>query len=83
MLPGVPATISRSRVIELIEALGFDTRELAGLEFQPHAIFATVFADAHPDHPDYLLGMRGHYRFTADGETAATHRLCIPILREE
>lgn len=83
ILPGVPLTVPRGRVIELIEALGFDVRDLVGLEFKAKAIFAEVYADQRPEHPDYLMGMRGCHRFSPDGETAATHRLCIPIVDGE
>lgn len=79
ILPGVPATVPRCQVVELVEALGFDVRDLAGLEFKAKAIFAEVYATRKPQHPDYLFGMRGDHRFSPDGETAATHRICIPI----
>lgn len=71
ILPGVPASVTRTKVARLAEALGFDVNELRGLEFHAEAIYAEVLAS----HPDKEPG----YRY-AVGDQVATHRVCIPIV---
>lgn len=79
ILPGVPESVGRKQVIALVETLGLDVRDLLSLEFRVHAIFAEVYA--HDPTRDRTAG--GSHRFTADGETPATHRLCIRITEED
>lgn len=74
-IQGVPQSIPREQVLDLIGSLGFDPRELASLRFEPGGVYAEVYADARPRR----TGFTKAWRFTADGETAATHRICIPI----
>jgi hypothetical protein len=73
-ITGVPASIPRERMLEAIRTLGFDPRELVTLRFEKHGVHAEVYADGRPDRDDEQVS-----RFTADGETGATHRLCIPV----
>jgi hypothetical protein len=80
ILPGVPASIPRPKVVELIEALGLSVSDLASLEFEVNGIYAEVYAH-HPDHERWPNG--GAHRHTVDGENVATHRICIPITDEK
>ncbi|MGP4092950.1 hypothetical protein [Nonomuraea sp. KM90] len=43
-IPGVPKTVPRARIAELIEALGLDVQHLRGLRIEPHAVYAEVYA---------------------------------------
>jgi len=78
-IPGVPASVPRARVLDLIESLGFDPRELVSLRFEPGGIYAEVFADQRPGR----TGFTERWRFTTDGQAAATHRICIPITEDK
>ncbi|MDX3110159.1 hypothetical protein [Nonomuraea angiospora] len=70
-LPGIPESIPRARVVELVEAFGLDLRDLLSVSVQRHAIAAEVFA----------RNEQGQ-RFTNDGENLATHSILIPIVEE-
>ncbi len=69
-IPGVPDTIPRARVVELVQSLGLDPRELVSCEFKGRSIDAVVFA----------LDEQGHRYFDDSTSGApATHRISIPI----
>lgn len=65
-IPGIPASIPRSRVVELVEALGFDIRDLRSISVTVHGVEAEVFA--RDEHGRHILA-----------ETIVTHRIAIPI----
>lgn len=69
-IPGVPDSIPRARVIELVRSLGLDPRELASLELKGRCIEAVIYA----------LDDEGH-RYFVDTPTGpvATHHISIPI----
>jgi hypothetical protein len=69
-IPGIPDSIPRSRVVELVEALGLDIRDLRSFSVNRHAVQAEVFARNEQGHP-YM-----------DGEDIAIHRITIPIRDE-
>ncbi|TDB88357.1 hypothetical protein E1264_11790 [Actinomadura sp. KC216] len=75
ILPGVPASVPRSKVAALAESLGFNVRDLLSLEFHNEAVHAEVFAH----HPGKDRGADGRAWRYAVGEHAATHRVCIRI----
>lgn len=70
-IPGVPDSIPRACVIELVRSLGLDPRELASLELKGRCIEAAVYA----------LDDEGH-RYFEDGipdGPVAKHHIAIPI----
>lgn len=71
-LPGVPESITRKEYLGLIEQLGFDINHLLSLTFERDGIYAEVLATDDNGH---------HY--TADGENAATHPVCVRVVDEE
>lgn len=71
-IPGVPESIDRKAVCDLIASLGLEPKDVISLAFEPLGIRAEVCA----------LNEQGQ-RFTADGENVATHRLTIPIVDKE
>ncbi|HEX4818500.1 MAG TPA: hypothetical protein VFV66_37660 [Nonomuraea sp.] len=68
-IPGVPKSVSRARMIQLIESLGIDPRRTRSLRFQREAIYVEVYAlkDGNP------------YWDGGPTEEAATHRIAIAI----
>ncbi|WP_405149459.1 hypothetical protein OG589_14600 [Sphaerisporangium sp. NBC_01403] len=70
-IPGVPDSIPRGRVIELVQSLGLDPRELVSFEIKGRSIEAVVYA----------LNEQGGRYFEGDGPRAeiAKHRISIPI----
>jgi hypothetical protein len=70
-IPGVPKSVPRARVLELIEALGLDIHKLRGLRIEPNAIYAEVYA-----FKDGARFWDGAWRPDAQ---VATHRIAIAI----
>ncbi len=68
VIPGVPDSISRARIAELVQSLGLDVRELVSFELKVHAIHAVVYA----------LNEDGH-RYFVDDDNVAKHHITIPI----
>lgn len=69
-IPGIPDSIPRARIVELVEALGLDIRDLRSFSVTVHAIEAEMFA----------RNEQGHR--CLDGEDIAIHRIVIPIRDE-
>lgn len=67
--PGIPKSITREQFTALVEGAGFKVKDLVSLEFKYNGIFAEVRA----------YNEQGH-AYTVDGETVATHRVCIPVV---
>jgi hypothetical protein len=70
-IPGIPENIQRARVVELINALGIDVKQLRALRIEPRAVHAEVYA------------LKDGNRFW-DGawqpdSRVATHHITIPI----
>lgn len=74
-IPGVPKSVARSRILELIDALGLDTKQLRGLRIEANAIYAEVYAlkDGH-------RFWDGSWRPDAQ---SATHCIVIPFVDQE
>lgn len=71
-VPGVPETITRDDYVAWIEALGFEAKNLKAMTLEHFGVTAVVYAvDEH-----------GH-KFTADGETAATHTITVRVVDDE
>lgn len=68
-IPGVPESIPRSRVVELVKSLGIDPAELVDFDLKPEALYVQVYAQR--DGNRYWDGGADH--------VAATHRIAIPI----
>jgi hypothetical protein len=68
---GVPATIERSKVVALIEALGIDPHSIRHLEIGLHSIRAEVFA-RNEDGKRYLDGF--------ERNNVATHEVSIEVV---
>lgn len=70
-IPGIPESIPRARVVELVEALGLDPKQLRGLRLEPHALYVEVYA-----RKDGNRFWDGAWR---PDSQVATHRIAIPI----
>lgn len=68
-IPGVPKTVRRALVVELIKALGIDPKQLYSLSLEPNAVYAEVYA----------LKDGGRYWDGGPEQKAATHSIAIPI----
>jgi hypothetical protein len=80
-IDGVPASVTRAQVIEALRVLGIDAAHVVsfgGIE-GGNALYVEVFSDGrHSALPPFEPR-----RWTADGQTVATHRLTIPVLERE
>lgn len=65
-IPGIPESIPRARIVELVEALGLDIRDLRSFSVTVHGVEAEVFA--RDEHGRHILA-----------ETIVTHRIAVPI----
>ncbi|HEY9375021.1 hypothetical protein [Streptomyces sp.] len=68
-IAGIPESIPRARILELIKSLGIDPKETLSLRFEPHAIHAEVRA----------LKDGNRYWDGGPEERLATHCIAIPI----
>lgn len=68
-IEGIPNSIPRARVIELIEALGLNPREMQSLRMERDAVYVELYA------------LQDGNRFWDGGpdKRAAAHRIVIPI----
>lgn len=68
-IPGVPESIPRTQMLEMLASLGLDPKDLISFRVEWNAITAEVFA----------LNEKGS-RYVADGsDSIATHSIAIPI----
>jgi hypothetical protein len=66
--PGVPESITRTQLCELLQALGLDPAQLAECHVHRHSVEAVVYATNASGHR-YIEGSR-----------AAQHRISIPVV---
>lgn len=66
----VPASLARADVVAAVEKLCFPIKDLVSIEFHVHGVYATYYA-------------RDGRGISLDTDEAATHRVFIPIARED
>lgn len=68
-IPGIPDSIPRTAVIELVQSLGIDPVNAISVKLNLRSIDAEIYA----------VDERGH-RYAVDDDTIATHTISIPIV---